>query len=153
MGSVERTSRRTGRLRRLAAAGVLTVAASTALVACSGSSGGSGKVAAPTPGASSSPSPSSVLQGNPDAILASAANRSAAAKNARVDLTGAVSAGGQTVNLSGTGAIDFANQTFQLTLSFPSVGQVEERLVDKIVYLRVPTNAKAQFGNKPWLKI
>ena len=129
-----------GRASRFVTVGALA----TALVACGGGSGG---------GKSSGSSGTSVLQGDPAVVVSGAAARTAAAKNAKVDLTGLVSAEGQDINLNGTGAIDFAGKTFQLTLTIPGMGQVEERFVDNVIYVKVPSSSASQFGGKPWLKI
>ncbi len=126
-----------GRAGRLLSAGALAAV----LVACGGS-GGNGK------GGSSS-----VAQGDPTVVVTGAAARTTAAKNAKVDLNGTVAADGRTIRLDGTGAIDFAGKTFQLTLTVPPVGQIEERVVDDVLYIRVPEAAAAQFGGKSWLKL
>jgi hypothetical protein len=120
----------------------------TALVACGGSGGSSNPGSASTSGGGNA-----VLQGDPAVVVAAAAQRTSAAKNAKVDLTGNVSAMGQTFDLTGNGAIDFAGKTFTLNITIPSTGQLEERFVDDIVYVKVPAQAAGQFGGKPWLKI
>lgn len=133
-----------GRLSRFLSVGVLA----TALVACGGSTS-SGKPGSPSTAAGGN----SALQGDPGVVVAAAAQRTTAAKNAKVDVTGTISTMGQTVDLTGNGAIDFAAKTFALNLTIPSTGQIEERLVDGIIYVKVPAPAAGQFGGKPWLKI
>lgn len=138
--TVLRSTRPWARIGRLATAGALAAT----LVACGGSSGG---------GAPATPSPGAVLQGDPAVVVAAASTRTTAAKNARVELNGDVATMGQTVTLNGTGAIDFANQTFQLNLTVPGMGTIEERFLDEVIYVKIPDEQAAQFGGKPWLKI
>lgn len=138
--TVARTTRPWTRIGRLATTGALAAT----LVACGGSSGD---------GAPATPSPGAVLQGDPAVVVAGASARTTAAKNAKVELSGDVAAMGQTVTLSGNGAIDFANETFQLNLTVPGMGTIEERFLDDIVYVKIPDAQAAQFGGKPWLKI
>lgn len=125
------------RLARLLLIGVLAAG----LTACGGS-GDKGKDGS-----------TSVLRGDPTVVVTGAAQRTKAAKNAKVDLNGTVAADTRTIKLTGNGTIDFAGRTFQLALTVPAVGQVEERLVGNIIYIRVPQTAAAQFGGKPWLKL
>jgi len=136
-----------GRISRFVTAGALA----TALVACGGSSGGSASSSA-TPGSTGGGS-TSVLQGDPAVVVTGAAQRTAAAKNAKVALTGNVTAQGQDIALTGDGAIDFANKTFQLNITVPGMGAIEERFVDGVIYVKIPASQAAQFGGKPWLKI
>jgi hypothetical protein len=120
---------------------LITGALAAVLVACGGSGdkdkGGS----------------TSVLQADPTTVVTGSADRTTAARNARVDINGTVAADEQTINLDGNGTIDFAGKTFQLSLTVPAVGQIEERLVDDIIYIRIPDTASAQFGGKAWLKL
>jgi hypothetical protein len=134
-----------GQFSRYVTAGALA----TALVACGGGSGGNS--GGSTGGGSGGGT--SVLQGDPVAVVAGAASRSTAEKTAKVALTGTVGLSGQTVNLNGDGAIDFANKTFHLTITVPSMGVIEEVFVDDVIYIKVPSSAAGEFGGKPWLKI
>jgi hypothetical protein len=129
------------RISRFTTVGILA----TALVACGGSSGGK-------PGGSGTAG-TSVLQGDPAAVVSAAADRTAAAKNADVSLTGDLAAQGQTIPVNGTGSIDFADQSFLLDLTIPGFGAIEERYVGEIIYVKVPTQEAAQFGGKAWLKV
>jgi hypothetical protein len=120
-------------------------ALATALVACSsgstaksGSSGGGG---------------TSVLTGDPVAVVAGTPGKTVAAKNADISLDGKIASGAQDVPLTGTGAIDFANKTFQLNLTLPGMGTIEELVLGQIIYIKVPTQAAGEFGGKPWLKL
>ncbi len=125
-----------GRVARLLTTGALAAG----LVAC----GGSGD---------KDKGSSNVLQADPTTVVTASADRTTAAKNAKVDVNGTVAADSQTINLNGTGAIDFAGKAFQLNLTVPAVGQIEERLVGNIIYVKIPDNAAGQFGGKSWLKL
>jgi hypothetical protein len=135
-----------GRVSRFVTAGALA----TALVACGGSSGGSGHGATGGSGGSGS---TSVLQGDPTVVVAGSAQRTTAAKSAKVALTGTVAEAGQAIDLNGTGAINFEQKTFQLSITIPSMGQIDEVFIDNVIYIKVPSSAAGQFGGKPWLKI
>lgn len=130
------------RVSRYATVGALA----TALVACSGGSSG-------TSGSAGGSNGSSVLTGDPVAVVAGTPAKTAAAKNADISLDGKIVSGAQTVPLTGTGAIDFQDKTFQLNLTLPGMGTVEEVVLGQIIYIKVPTAAAAEFGGKPWLKL
>jgi hypothetical protein len=95
----------------------------------------------------------SAAQADPNLVVVSSPGKTTAAKNAKVSLTGTIAAEGQTVNLNGDGAINFEAKTFALNLTIPPVGQIEERVIDNVIYVKVPTAQAAQFGGKAWLKI
>ncbi|MDQ1649850.1 MAG: hypothetical protein QOG60_1907 [Frankiaceae bacterium] len=131
-----------GRLSRFMSMGALA----TALVACGGSGGS-------TNSSSSSSSGNAGLRGDPNVVVVDAAQRTSGAKNAKVDLIGTITTAGQTIDVTGRGAVDFADKTSLLNATLPTTGQIEERSVDGVTYLKVPAQAAAQFGGKPWLKI
>lgn len=143
--SVVRSTVSWGRVSRFVTAGALA----TALVACSGGSSGSSSASSSSGGSGGG----SVLTGDPKVVVASAPGKSSEAKNANVSLTGSIASSGQTVPLTGTGAIDFQNKAFNLNLTLPGMGSVEELLVGQIIYVKVPSQEAAEFGGKPWLKI
>jgi hypothetical protein len=133
------------RIAQLAVAGV----AVTALVTgCGGSSGG---------GSSKADGGSKVSTVTPQALLASSVDKTLAAKNADIALTFKGEAAGKEIGFSGTGVIDFVNQKFQMTLNLPATdgiaGTIEERLIDKVLYLKLPAAASAATGGKPWVKV
>jgi len=60
---------------------------------------------------------------------------------------------GQSVKSTGQGRFDGANSAMAMTID-TSMGQMEMRLVDKTVYMKLPGAQAAQLGNgKPWLEI
>jgi hypothetical protein len=138
------------RLSQLAVAGVAVAALVTG---CGSSSGGSvSGTGKPSTGAKISTD--SVT---PQALLASSVDKTLAAKNADIALSFKGGAEGKEIGFSGTGVIDFVGQKLQMTLNLPAEsglsGTIEERLVDKVLYLKLPAAASAATGGKPWVKV
>jgi hypothetical protein len=118
-----------------------------ALVAVLSACGGNGATSGKTAGSAAVPS------GDTPVVVAASAGRTTATKNARLDVTGSISAAGRTSDLTSTGTVDFAHRTAQLTRIMPPIGEIEARLVDSTIYVHVPSTVAARFGGKPWLKI
>jgi hypothetical protein len=135
------------RLAQLAVAGV----AVTALVTgCGSSSGGSGGKADGSAKVGTSPV-------TPQVLLASSVDKTLAAKNADIAITFKAGAAGKELGFSGNGVIDFVGQKFDMTLNVPATsgisGSIEERLLNKVLYMKLPAAASAVTGGKPWVKI
>lgn len=133
--------------RRLAVAAA--AAATTAFVAGCGSSSGAG--------GSSTVIPSGAPGGSVQALLAGSVDKTLAAKNAKIRLDFSGSAAGQDLSFGGDGIADFAGKKFQLTLQLPAAagisGTIEERVIGKDVYLKLPAAQSGLTGGKPWIKV
>jgi hypothetical protein len=141
---------------------VVLLAMSTVAIAGCGSSGGSAKPAAApstvsvTPGAGSAQSPG--------ALVAASYSKMTAAKTAKLDLTFHLTAGsagstgggsGTDIHFTGTGVQDFANKKALLTVQDPSGETIEERLLGRVIYVKLPpaaTGSDSQLRGKSWLK-
>jgi hypothetical protein len=135
------------RLAQLAVAGV----AVTALVTgCGSSSSGSS-------GKADGGSKISTDTVTPQALLASSVDKTLAAKNADIAINFKAGAAGKELGFSGSGVIDFVGQKFDMTLNLPATsglsGSIEERLLDKVLYMKLPAAASTVTGGKPWVKI
>jgi hypothetical protein len=90
--------------------------------------------------------------------VAQAADTTATAGTAEFGLSGSVSAAGQTVPISGNGAVDMRTSAMRMKMSMnhPPVGemQVEEILSGTTVYMHFPEQLTARMpGGKPWMKV
>jgi hypothetical protein len=138
------------RYSRLAIAGI----AATALVTGCGSSS-AGEVSSsvlPSRGASTSGAGA-----NPHALLAASVGKTEAAKNAKLHMEIRTSVAGKSLGFAGDGVIDFAGKQFQLSITMPAAagisGTIEERVVGKDLYLKLPKAATSATGGKPWVKL
>jgi hypothetical protein len=63
------------------------------------------------------------------------------AKSSKMAFTGHTTFGGQDISISGTGAFDYGTHDGTLSLQVPSAlaGAIEERIVDGVVYVQLPT--------------
>jgi len=145
------------RRRRLAAA---PVALSAVVLAACGSGGSTGtsstssSSAASSPSSSSASSPSSRSASAESAFqLVSHASSKTATSNARLAITGTLSAAGQTEPLSGDGAYDFVNHRGTINLMLPHVGAIETRVLAGTIYEKLPAQLSGALGGKPWIKI
>ncbi|MDX3225536.1 LppX_LprAFG lipoprotein [Streptomyces sp. ME19-01-6] len=128
---------------RATAVGVACLLACTALTAC-------GSDAEPGRKADGSASSSG---GDDGAAVRTAFDRTAEADTARMTLRTQTSAAGQSATADGKGVIDLSAGDSTMTIS--AAGQkIEQRVVDQVVYQKVPERQRAQVpGKKPWVKI
>jgi hypothetical protein len=90
--------------------------------------------------------------------VAQAADVTAAAGTAEFGLAGSLTAEGQRVQISGSGALDMRNGRMRMSMSFPMPGygsmEMDELFDGTAFYLKFP-DALAQRipGGKPWMKI
>jgi hypothetical protein len=90
--------------------------------------------------------------------VAQAANVTAAARTAEFGIAGNVTAAGQSIPLSGNGAVDMKNQRMRMSMSFPIPGfgsMKTDALMDgKAVYLHLPDALAQRIPlGKSWIKI
>jgi hypothetical protein len=89
--------------------------------------------------------------------VAKAADTTAAAGSAEFGLAGSVTAGGQTVPLSGSGKMDTKNQKVHMSIAttVPGAGPmtIEEILDGTVIYMKFPQLAGQMPGGKQWMKL
>lgn len=84
------------------------------------------------------------------AVVANAADKTASAGGAR--MTMAVQVRGRT--LTGSGLLDMRGRRFQMTMQLPGQGSLEMRLIDQVMYMRLPGRLRQSLpGGKTWAKI
>lgn len=132
------------------------VAASAAVLAltlsaCSGNSGTAQPAAAG--GQTQADGSSGLASPFTDAIQLASASKQGTEKSKSAKFTMEGSAAGQTMSATGAMAIDGANTKFSMTST--AAGQTTEmRLVDKVMYIKLPAEQQAQMGtDKSWAKI
>jgi hypothetical protein len=132
------------------------VAAGAALVltltACSGNSATG--TAEPAAGGQTQANGGSILASPfTDAIQLASASKQGTEKSKSAKFTMEGSAGGQTI--SATGAMALEGTGTKLSMTSTSAGQTTEmRLVDKVMYLKLPADQQQQMGtDKSWAKI
>jgi hypothetical protein len=130
---------------RVGAIGVVGVLACTMLTAC-----GSDDKSADKNGKATS-SPGAREEGT--AAVRTAFDKTAEADTARLTLRTETSAEGKTLTADGKGVIDLGDGHSVMTVV--AGGQkVEQRVVDQVLYQKVPEKQRAQVpGKKPWIKI
>ncbi len=140
------------RAGRLAIAGMAGIAAITLVAGCGSSSTSGSAGFFPSPGA-----PAGNDAGGPHTLLAASVAKTEAAKNAQIHMDVQSSAGGQSVDVTGDGIIDFTSGKFQLVMNLPQTaglgGTIEERVIDGVVYIQLPAAAGIVTGGKTWIKV
>ncbi len=90
-------------------------------------------------------------------VVAQAAGKTAAAKNAKVFMELKLASSTQTITLQGGGVTDLAGGTFQVSLALPAgstvSGSIDELVVGNAVYLRFPAAMRSQTAGKEWVSI
>jgi hypothetical protein len=133
------------------------VAAGAALVltltACSGNSATGTAEPAAAGGQSESNGSSGLASPFTDAIQLASASKQGTEKSKSAKFTMEGSAAGQTMTASGAMAFDGANTKFSMTSTM--AGQATEmRMVDKVMYIKLPAADQKQMGtDKSWAKI
>jgi hypothetical protein len=93
---------------------------------------------------------------NADATVSDAASTTLDAHSVDVAINGSVGVAGDTVNFTGSGAMDFAQNAEQLSLN-ESVGsqQLTEKVVylDKVVYVSIGNEIGQLFPGKSWVSL
>jgi hypothetical protein len=121
--------------RRSIVAGAATAAAALALTAC-GSSGAKSDSAT---------------------LVAQAAGKTVAAKNAKVAMDIALDGTSNKLTLHGNGVADLQRGIFDVSIQLPAgsrvSGSLDELVIGKIVYLRFPAAMRSQTGGKEWVVI
>ena len=117
---------------------VPVIAAVTVLAACGGSS-------APAAGARRAPSQHAVSGSK---VVLDSVAATAAAKTARMSLVVSASGLGKGFSASVSGVTDFTNGNSQFSLSLGGLlpGSIEERSVDKVVYVQLPASLQGALG-------
>lgn len=105
------------------------------LSACGGQSGGDGGNAGPS------------LFGNTQELVRAASAKTGQAQSAKFTMN--MSMGGQEMTASGEGR--FAGSDTAMSMTMNAAGQTQEmRIVGKVLYLKLPAEAQAATGGKPW---
>ncbi|WP_290049667.1 LppX_LprAFG lipoprotein [Amycolatopsis solani] len=131
------------------------VAAGAALVltltACSGNT--TSGTAAPAGAQSQSGGSSGLASPFTDAFQLASASKQGTEKSKSAKFTMEGSAAGQTMSATGAMAFDGANTKFSMTST--AAGQTTEmRMVDQVMYIKLPADQQAQMGtDKSWAKI
>ena len=103
--------------------------------------------------------PSATSKMDPTRTVLAAYRATVGAKTATVTLTEATSSsssGGSSASstVTGSGAIDFSNNAFELRLNAPSGGTQQEIEIGAIAYVEVPAADLSQVpGQKPWISV
>jgi hypothetical protein len=133
------------------------VAAGAALVltltACGGNSATGTAQPAGANGQSQTDGGSGLASPFTDAIQLASASKQGTEKSKSAKFTMEGSAAGQTISATGAMAIDGANTKFSMTST--AAGQTTEmRMVDKVMYIKLPAEEQKQMGtDKSWAKI
>jgi hypothetical protein len=133
------------------------VAAGAALVltltACSGNSATGTAQPAGANGQSQADGGSGLASPFTDAIQLASASKQGTEKSKSAKFTMEGSAAGQTISATGAMAIDGANTKFSMTST--AAGETTEmRMVDKVMYIKLPAEQQKQMGtDKSWAKI
>ena len=90
--------------------------------------------------------------------VAKAADTTAAAGSAEFGLAGSISANGQSIPISGSGAVDMRSERMRMSMTFPipgiGAGDVEELFDGDAFYMRFPAAVAQRLpGGKQWMKI
>ena len=90
--------------------------------------------------------------------VAQAADNTAAAGTAAFGIAGSMTADGQSIPISGSGALDMRDQRMRMSMSMPIPGlgqfDVEEIFDGGAFYMRLPSSITQRLpGGKPWMKI
>lgn len=119
-----------------------------ALTACGGKTGGTGS-AAPAPGEDKGAL--SALFSDPIQLADAAKAGTEKSKSAKFTMETAMSG----ISMKGSGQASYANDNPQMSLTMDMMGmQIEMRLVDKVIYMKMPENLRSQQGiTKEWVKV
>jgi hypothetical protein len=137
--------------KRLAQLAIAGVAVAALVAGCGSSSDGSSSGKA---GGGSKISTDTVT---PQARLVASVDKTLAAKSADIAISFQGGTAGKEMAFSGTGVIDFVRQRFDIAVDLPASagisGTIEERLIDKVLYLKLPAAVSAVAGGKSWVKV
>ena len=97
---------------------------------------------------------------SPDALVAASYSKISAAKSAKLDLAfqltaASTSGSGTNIHFTGSGVQDFVAKKGSLTIDSPTGQKIEERVIGKTVYTKLPPAAAASepaLRGKTWLK-
>ncbi|MFK0171485.1 hypothetical protein ACIQU5_22060 [Streptomyces sp. NPDC090306] len=149
------------RLSRLTGIGAAGAAAALLLAGCNGDdsagNGGGGSTASAAASgeqsASGAASPSGSAGGQDAVDVVQATNKKTTdAGSAHVQLATEATTAGKSVTVTGTGVIDLRNGTSRLLIG-ESGRQVEQRVVDQVLYEKPPAGTVQMPSGKTWLKI
>ena len=89
--------------------------------------------------------------------VAKAADTTAAAGSAEFGMAGTMSAGGQTIPIRGSGAVDMRNQHVRMSMDFPIPGlgdaSMEEIFDGQAFYMHFPDQLAQRMGGRSWVKV
>src|SRR5438874_2341584 len=90
------------------------------------------------------------LFGDAQSLSLAASTKTTSAKTAKFSLN--MASGGQSINGQGQGRFDGANSALSMTTTVAGMS-MEVRLVDGTTYVKLPDEARAATGGKPWAKV
>ena len=97
---------------------------------------------------------------SPFQLVSQAASKTEAEKTAHMSMTMNINGGGQSVDVTGNGAVDIENQAAQLTFDMSGIpgangtASFDMVLKDGVMYMKVPQSLAGQTpGGKSWIKI
>jgi hypothetical protein len=85
-------------------------------------------------------------------VLASAGRKSQRAETVIMDISITATGGGEEQAFDITGSADFAKKSMDMTMRIPGAGVVNERIVDGVMYLKMP-GGMGDLGGKPWVRL
>lgn len=85
--------------------------------------------------------------------LQAAASNSQAERSSRFTMDLVVDADGKSLTMHGEGAIAGDGKNGQVTMTVPSVGTIEERIVDGTLYMNLGDLLGTALGGKQWVKV
>lgn len=124
------------------------IAAAGVAVAACGTASPSGSATNPT-------TPSSPAAKTPIQAIDAAYTSTTSAGTAKLSMDMAMSGQamkGQKVDFSGSGVVDFAHKSGDLTMSILGMG-MEIRYLDNVEYIHTPSGLPGKAGDKPWMKV
>ncbi|MFI5807601.1 hypothetical protein [Streptomyces sp. NPDC051561] len=134
---------------RVGALGIAGVLACTSLVACgSDTKKDPGARSAESSGAPKSPGASE----DGTSAVRSASDKTTEAGSARMVMRTQVSSQGKTVSVDGQGVLDLKSGTSAMSLTAEGE-KIEQRVVDQVLYQKLPPKAQKDSGGKPWIKV
>ncbi len=86
-------------------------------------------------------------------LVSSAYQRTAAAKSAKLTFNEVGTFKGQSISVTGLGAIDFASKNVDFTLTVPPFGSLRTVKIGTVIYEKLPPNLVGALGGKSWIKL
>lgn len=97
--------------------------------------------------------PSGPASADAATIVRATSSRAASVGSSNISIDMTMSVAGHTVHATGAGGFDYRHRTGSFSLTMPGVGNMQEVVTKRAMYIRMPDALAGALGGRPWMEL